>query len=279
MFGSVAGQACVGDARAAEVLWSASSRLVDLIGIGDSNQLYQKTGWDEGLQLGLAESRTMYATGLISPQQNNGNGSGTGAGYRGVTHGALLETGAPPELAAFVDDELGNIHEYGFLDEGTASRNNFSGLAIELNCPLDLQSDLRFDFRYGVFPYGEGSFRPAVRRGVPGYAVLQKGDTTATSGPAFEMKTTSVLLPATSVVTRLEAGFTVPKVADIAAPFFGAYVRAVDESADAGFSYHTQLYLSGRSLRDMAEAFQNASDDYLADFYTTRPVQNKSPTA
>lgn len=264
----VSAQAIVGDATVLDAINESISRRIDLIGIGDSNQIFGGTGWDEGWQAAFANHFEMYATGLISPQQNDGNSFGTGHRYSGVAHPHLVSSGAPPELELFVDDRLGNVHEYGYIETGSASSTGFSGLSLSQVCAVDVSGPLRFDFHYGTFPAGNGSFRPAIRRGSPPYSRLVTGATIPCVADEYGMSVTSLTLPAESRAFTLQAGYSVPGVANVQSPFFGAYVRAVNTARSAGFSYHTQVYLGGRSLRDMAFLLQGASDAYLAHFYS-----------
>lgn len=261
-------QPIVGDLSVARAIADAHERRVDFVGIGDSNQLFESSGWDEGWQHALGTTFDMYATGLVAPQQNNGNGYGTGYRYAGLTHNQLVTTGAPSELAQFIDDRLGNIHEYGYLDAGSATQTRFTGLNINANCDINPSDTLRFDFHYGTFVDGAGSFQPAIRRGSSPFNRLLTGLTVQTSTGVHGMSTASLRLPAASRPYALQAGYAVPGVADIRAPFFGGYIRATNTGRSTGFSYHTQVYLAGRTLRDMAIRLQNASDTYLNHFYS-----------
>ncbi len=49
----------------------AASGRVDVVGIGDSNQLYAGHGWDTGWAVALAERYGLYATGLHSAESSN----------------------------------------------------------------------------------------------------------------------------------------------------------------------------------------------------------------
>src|SRR5262245_24536385 len=85
---------------------------VDFVGIGDSNQLLSGAGWDHGFQFALSKQFTMWATGLISANENDGNGAGVGYRYSWLFGNVLSSTGAPAELDVYVDAT--DIRNYGF---------------------------------------------------------------------------------------------------------------------------------------------------------------------
>ena len=82
-----AGNDCEGVYNAQEVapfFDRAAATRVDVVMLGDSNQVFANTGWDHGWGKALAGRFGMYATGLLSAGENEGNGAGIGYGGPGL---------------------------------------------------------------------------------------------------------------------------------------------------------------------------------------------------
>lgn len=262
--------AVYGDRGVAERVASSAERVVDFVGIGDSNQIFAGTGWDEGWHEALGSYTVMWATGVLSPQQNNGSGYGTGYRYGAGGHAALSDSGGPASLEGLVDDGLGSVHEYGYLGSGSADAAQFCGVGLEPGEDgLGTGANLRFDFHYGTFDTGAGSFRAGVRvaDGQAGWEVLETSGVISTFSGSPGLAVASLSLAAGHRPFAVGAGPIVPTVGDAFGPFAIGYVRAINEDRERGYSYSTQVYMGGRSFRDMGEALQGVSDAYLSYFY------------
>lgn len=244
------------------------TRRVDVIGIGDSNQILSGHGWDHGMQAGLARRLPMYATSLLACRENSGNGNAAGYRYKVFTVDAGVSSGAPAELDAYGGPGP-HLQGYCYLQAGqTISRTGARGLTIEADCPLDVNANLRFEFHYGTFPEGAGSssFRPGIRKNQPGWNGLASGPVIDPVTGSYGMAHVDVTLPAAMRNVPLNGGFAMTNTQDAVGPFFGYYIRAVNMDRPAGFSYHTLVYAGGQSARGMAQQLQNTHPTF-ANYY------------
>ena len=140
---------------------------MDLVGIGESNQIFGGNGWDHGFGRALSLRFPMAATGLVS--QNEGDsGSGSGQGYLYTRSGSLIgsTSGAPADLDVFLDAGLGALApaHYTYVADGSSATASIpSGLILLANCPIDNGAALEFDLHYGTFDSGAGEFRASSR--------------------------------------------------------------------------------------------------------------------
>lgn len=249
-----------------------TSGRVDFVGLGDSNQLLSGYGWDHGIQYALDQSFPMYATGLISCNDNNGDGSGIGYGYRYNSSGPILGavTGAPTDLHDYLDAGAGGLdpHDYGYLASGTFAWGDNTGLILSTDCPLDVSDDLSIDYHIGTFTTGTGAFSPAIRLNSSPFTQLEWTDTVTNNTGSYGMTIETLSLPGGSVAvgTDLNARWTAV-ARSIASPFFGLYIRAHSPNQTTGWSYHTLNARGGESTRTMAYDLQEASDTTLSYFF------------
>ena len=127
---------------------AAATRRVDIVGIGDSNQLFQSHGWDEGWILALDARFDTYATSLLSLGENSGFAMGAGAGFRVFSSrsgNAFTYAGAPEPL----DDMLKRVPGFapmGYLYiEAAATRTITNhGVRVSPNGPIATSAPLTF---------------------------------------------------------------------------------------------------------------------------------------
>jgi hypothetical protein len=246
---------------------------VDFVGIGDSNQGFGGNGWDYGLMYALTQSGfPMYATGLISMNENNSDGVGFGYGYSYNASAPVIgvNTGAP----TFFDDYMAGvpIHQYGYLAAGsTYGLGGNSGIILGENAGvaglIDISAELQIDCYYGTFASGSGgSFNPSIRRDSPPYNTLASNGSITTTTGVDGVEVASFTLAAGSRAGFGSLGFKW-NGADIVGPFFGTYARISQTGRTTGFSYSTLTYLGGYSLRAMANTYLNImSDTAIAHF-------------
>ena len=140
---------------------------VDIVGIGDSNQLFEGHGWDSGFAKALVDAGApMWATGLVSQNENSGNGAGQGYLYN--RSGPLIgsTSGAPAELEAFLNKGIGALSPafYTYVaDGGSVASSTACGLQLGAGCPIDNTAALEYDIHWGGFTSGSGQFRPQLR--------------------------------------------------------------------------------------------------------------------
>ncbi|MEK6898639.1 MAG: hypothetical protein AABW79_00910 [Nanoarchaeota archaeon] len=246
---------------------------VDIVGIGDSNQGFGGTGWDHGWQYALSSRFPMYATGLITQNENNGHGAGLGYYYSRSSSGPLGNYfGAPYLFDRYLS--LGTTstplgpNRYMYLPEGEISSFSLQGLSLQKDIPLNISAPLRFHLTYGLFDEGNGSFRPVVRKDEPGYSVLVRSpNIVSTQGEEGSIDYYSLDLPASLRNYSLGFRYVGAGEANLQAPFFGLYSRAENLDRLNGFSFNTLHYGGGYSARDMAEALNSADDETLSQYF------------
>lgn len=243
-----------------------ASSHVDFVGIGDSNQLFGGYGWDWGWQYALSQYYPMYATGLISANENSGSGGSIGRYYaysNGSDVGAL--SGAPTDLNQYWNIGTGStINRYGYLDDA-GSYSSFTGLQLDSNCDVDVNAALRFRYHYGTFPAGSGSTTFAVRRADSPFTVLGEQTVNPVTG-SYGMTYADITLTGAArnyPLTALwqKAGTTMQ------GPFFGTFVHATNTGRTAGYAYNTLHGVGGQSLYDMLFVLQQIGVTGLGHYF------------
>lgn len=273
-----AGAACAAPTTNAHALApffdAASVGRIDVVGIGDSNQLYNGAGWDHGLQRAICLRYGMYATSLLAAGEGQvgGNGSGMGYGFQGFSTagaGQFQYSGAP----AFYDsmlwpDDLKGPLRYAYVPTGANASTTFNlGFFLEPGCMLDVNANLRFSSAYGVFDGPAAEFNPTVRLQQPPYSTIVTGATVSASGAMAGVAATSLDLPAAARNAYLNyriAAWGQPLVG----PFIWYYMRAENVSRTRGASFHTLYGIGGRSAHDMAQGLLGAPDADLTLFFS-----------
>lgn len=225
---------------------------VDVVGVGDSNQLQGGHGWDHGFQYALSRRAYMYATGLVSARENNGSGAGTGYGYAASTAGGA-STGAPAQLAAYALETYPHNYFYGSFNWTAA--NDF---ALTAAVPLGITEALTGEFHYGTVPVDASThtFQPAVRYNDGAFENITLGSVTDAETGSYGMARADVVLAANAARTRPVAfRWATPGGGDVT-NLFGLWWRVVNAGRGAGFSYHTLAGLGGYSARDIVDALR-----------------------
>lgn len=272
-------QAVIDGAELTPVLQHALTHRLDVVGIGDSNQLFGGHGFDHGLSKAWAESFGCWATGLLSPGENNGAGSGMG--YESNVYSTypsdLASQGAPKTL----DQAMAGIsgvhpHGYAYLPAGRfISSGKLLGMMVTSQHPLGTTGALRAVFVYGTFERAPDSndqsstFTPVVRIDVPPYTVIARGSPVATtSTPRSEIRSVTLDLPADPArTTPLGIRWTDPATTRLDGPFLAYYQRLERRDVDHGVAYNTHYANGGQSARDMAEQLLNAPNAQLKAYF------------
>ena len=254
---------------------------VDFVAIGDSNQLQSSNGWDHGIQYALTQTYPMYATGLISANENNSTGAGIGYKYK--FNGSQPEFGSGSGAPAFLDDYLnkgsGDLfpHEYMYYTGGGTQLSG--GLILESDCPLGIENRIRFEWHYGTFTSGSGEFRPQVRLDVPPYTWINASPTIYTNTGVESIQRVSVVKVANPAQLGPLAGRWQVTNTNLKGNFFGLWMRASADNTLTGFSYHTLDARGGQSARTMAIDLQQMSDTSLSYYFAeVRRLQGATKT-
>lgn len=134
-----------GNAR--DILNSSNTRLVEIIMLGDSNQLKDAGGWDHAWQQSmLNRNYTMYASGNIPYYDNGGSGSGVGYGvtenrtrFRSGNALGTVPASQYPGLCNYWCAELSteNFVRGQFVDSANSSANaTNAGIALDFGTAL-----------------------------------------------------------------------------------------------------------------------------------------------
>ena len=247
---------------------------VDFIGIGDSNQILSGFGWDHGLQYALDQKYEMYATGLISINEGNASGAGTGYKYNFNAAQSLLGavSGAPAALDDFLDKGVGALgpHFYGYLASGSVGAGANSGMVLEASPEvLDNTAILDFELHYGTFSSGAGDFEGSVRLNASPFSQLVTTGviSTNTGSETIQIAKMSIAADSGRAGEALGARW-VSNANGINAPFFGLWQRASNPARLTGYSFHTLDYRGGESKRTMAVDMQQLSDTAMTYYFS-----------
>lgn len=246
---------------------------VDFPMVGDSNQAFQGYGNDHGLAYALDDAGyPMYATGLLSINENNADGAGLGYFYAYNAAQPLLgaTSGAPLALDDYLDKGAGGLgpHQYGYLASGTFSNGNNSGMSISVGSPLrpDI-NNLRYHLHYGTVDSGSGSFRISWRNGGPSYTQQSESALVTTNTGSFGIEIATVDLNANPAFASIAVQARLTSTTDgITGPYFGLWQRVEAPGVATGYSVHTLDAHGGGSARTIAYDLQQMSATAKAYF-------------
>ncbi|MFZ4573510.1 MAG: SGNH/GDSL hydrolase family protein [Phycisphaerales bacterium] len=253
---------------------AAATERVDVVCLGDSNQLHFGGGWDRAWTRVLQSRLGLYASGVITPGEGSGNGGGIGEGWGvvGVGQGAFQTTGAPQPVARYLDGVTSGLGplSYIYVPEGSSvSGSAQNGLVFYIIAPVTVTEPLRFHYATATFGgAGPGAFRPIIRDDASPFPILLEGPRVSTrAGPVGSVGVDYgfIELPADIRPQQISFRFA-PVVETIDGPFAAFGMRAEQVTATRGASLHTLFGVGGKSARDMAAALI-ASDDATLTVY------------
>ncbi len=245
----------------------------DVVGFGDSNQAHAGDGWDHGWTKALSDTYGLYSTAVLSAGENAGWGAGLGYSFQTLTPfpSAVFQVGAAPsELDRYMASAgLMEPLNYLYLPPGASASNvSNQGILIEKWSPLNVNAALSFRVVYGEFTpeLGPGHFQLAARLAAAPYTELVAAPETATDAPSSGPRAATLALRADTRNEALNFRFS-PSDGTIAGPFIAFLQRVENTDRASGAAFHT-LYAKGlQSARDMADAMQHATDEYLTMFF------------
>lgn len=236
-----------------QLLARLDTELVDFVGIGDSNQLQGGYGWDHGLAYALTQYYSMYATGLVSANENSGSGSGQGYKWSyssGADVGA--STGAPADLAQYLP--AASIQAYAYFDDAGSVSATFTGLKLDADCPVSVNDNLSFRFHYGTFPTGTSSITLQVRRADSPYTTLGTQAIDPVTG-SYGMTSQDVDITAATRDYPI-AAYWMQSGSTLEGPSFFTYQHAISDDTTAGFALGTLIGTGGNSAYDAATTLE-----------------------
>lgn len=255
---------------------------VDIVCIGDSNQLLLGRGWDEAYIRAASDRWGLYATGIVSGGENAGNGAGTGWTYGGIfpppsgasqgfTYGGALTTVDPVLNATALFQPLGPLS----VGPGVLVNPNANlGMVVTGDSPLDVSSPLRYWLSHGTFGPGSGAWlRPSVRLADEPYSeVVASANAVSAATAAVGSQGVGVVsldVPAAVGGVRGSLNFRPTVFGEAFAGPFTLYFQRVENTARAfGASVHTLYGFGGQSARDMGEALNATSDAGLSLYFS-----------
>lgn len=262
------GQAVYNVATAKRILDSVAEREIDFVGFGDSNQSYNGTGWDHGLQHGFATlgQFPMYATAMNAVQPSLGVGykfaAALDSNWTNGTYGS--NSGADSAHSAFMPSFNSDI--YSYINVATAYARdgwvNNAGLTIDVNCPLNISHNLRGYLWYGTFT-GTGD-------GLVTLSWRQQGGANANLGSKLDINTegaasTTVVSTFLDLAAADRSSYTGLKLRflhqdsgdQLRGKAWLGYQRVHDLDVKKGWSYTSWWAFAGSSLYDLLLAFQS----------------------
>ncbi len=258
-------------AGVAPALRSAAVGRVDVVGIGDSNELFGGHGWDEGWTKALHARFGLFATALLAPGENSGNGAGVGWGcgvFSTLGSGQFRYSGAPALQESYLPaSPWMRPQNYLYVGAGeVAATGSNNGVYVLRSGGVDVDSRLRFHFSFATFPgAASAGFTPVVRLQQPPYSTLATGGVVGVDGPGAPSHGW-VEVPAAprgaDLNMRINA-FGAP----LAGPFLLYSMRAEVVDRPEGASFTTLYGDGGRTARDMAERLILAPDNQLLLFF------------
>ncbi len=253
-----------------ELIEQAETRRIDIVSLGDSNQLFYSFGWQDGWSHALGARYEMYATPILGA----GRDVGIGLGNEVNESSLLIPFGAPPEWSLYNNPDSGiDDTPYGYLNPVIQIRPGFlAGMRLRIGNGIwpennfDETAALRAHFTYGVGPFGGGTtMQPGVRQTLGESYTHDPIDTMAEE---YGIESGWVEVPAGKRnLNDLEFNWFQGNSNVIHGPFFGMYMRFENTTIDHGFSNHTLYWTGGAGARLCALNLQNASDEHLIAFF------------
>ncbi|MFM9956479.1 MAG: SGNH/GDSL hydrolase family protein [Phycisphaerales bacterium] len=267
--------------RIAPFFESAFTSRAALVGIGDSNQLYNTTGFEFGWHEALLARYGLWGTPLIAAGEEYGFAASSGTNATVQTagpgnNGSFAFWGAPQPFTALMSS-VAPIYPSGYLWVPASADMPVSatphGLILGGSAGLDLNDALRFHFTHALFPNGrelhawvtDGNWLG----GVYGQATFSTLDPSPNANSAFEPApavTDTVDLPPAFRPFWLRLCFTDERLRS-RGPFFLMYLQAENPNRQRGFAVHTFYGLGGASARDMAGTIAESTDAQLSLYF------------
>ena len=248
----------------------AEHRRVDIVMIGDSNQLKDGFGFMGGFINVLGSKYGLYATGI-----GGSITTGNERLYNDILGSA--SSGAPALNEALYPSN--SPEPYSYVADTIVLNPSTSGVEIKPTSKIKPKEELTFWTCWGSFASGLGKFRRFVRYGLAPYTVIASDAAYInTNTGAVEKKFTALTIPADP--SRLELPLEC-KIAlnggatyQITGSFLEYYSRVENPNTTNGVSVHTLYGVGSQSLWDMATTLQGYSDIALKNFFEeTRRLQ------
>jgi len=248
---------------------------VDVVCIGDSNQLQRSNGWDSGWHKAMASRFGEYATGVVSWGEGNGQSASQGYLYNAMpaSSSEFRVDGAPAEAQAFLNNPPSQLgpNNYVYVPEGaTASGAGLVGMVMDPRCPIGLSGNLRLHYSYGLFSgSGAGSFQPYCRFEAFPFTTIQTSPIVSTrTGDDGPFRIAFGMLDIAAEARNRQVSFrAVPTTSSVIGPFIAYFMRVENSQTSRGAAVSALYAVGSKSSYDMAAAVTNTSDATLTHYF------------
>jgi hypothetical protein len=251
---------------ALEALAMAAYRRVDLVMLGDSNQLFQWAGFDHGFNVALNARFGTYATAIygINPGPTYARQGVTMTDAYDVTFGQTTGATAPQEAAALASVGYGRV-----ADGATLLATFGNGIQIRAGSALDFTSRVRYHLGYWTFATGAGEFRGGImsKQAPNPKTYFGSGKVYTNTGTEGFVVGTWELPPDPTRVDGYDFTPLVPNAYSVVGPFVGFFHRVEDAAKDNGVSVHSLYSVGGAGLRDCAAQMLAYPIEQLGNYF------------
>lgn len=244
----------------------ASSRRVDLVMLGDSNQGFNGYGFTQGLEFALSQRFGCYATGIVPTKA-------VGAYGKNVSSADAPSLSASPTLpagkASSVFYSLGGCSiTPGYVASGSFT-GGIGGISLNSPTPVGINNALKLWGAQWQDPsFSGGSFVLFSRLGVAPYTTLAKSSGISTGNNYGSIRIDSLNIPSGSGRAAIDFRAYEPGGTPAVGPFEMLYMRVENPALSAGFSTHTLYSFGGHGAWDFAWSMQNTYEDTLTTYFS-----------
>ena len=251
---------------------AARTRRVDVVGVGDSNQVSGGIGWDHGFAKALAAHYPIYASPMFGGRENNGNGTASGWESAASQNGVTGHSAPPAPFDVYSLDGVGLVIQPFYLAGAGPAKGSTVNVFPALFAGNDqhtLANGFTYHARIGRFASGGGQYRTFSRyeNTAPSFfGTIYSDALTLATAASDQLAWISRSIGATNGVEVLSAGLSAVATAEITGKFFHLYHRIEATGQSDGVAHSTLGYLGGQSARVMAVGFQSLNNAALDEF-------------
>lgn len=251
---------------ALQALALATTRRVDLVMLGDSNQGFNGYGFTQGMEYALSQRFQCYATGIVPTKAVGSYGLNVGsADAPSLSATPTLPAG---KASTVFYSTAGLPIVPGYLASGTYT-SGIGGVRLDDPTPVGVNNALKlWCAQWQDASFSSGSIILYSRLGASPYSTLAQGTNISTTNAYGSVRIDSLSIPSGSGRTAVDFRSYVPGGQGAVAPFETLYMRVENPAAALGFSTHTLYSYGGHSAWDFAWALQNTSDDTLTTYFS-----------
>ena len=253
------------------------SQRVAIISMGDSNQYRNGHGYHSALEKALiGQGRSMYATPLIAPNVNNGNGRDLGYGYDKALGGFGASSGAPAALDDYDISDVSQMDQAWVADGDNYAAHDKSVVIETGNLSIDISGQLTAEYHYGALDPANytntGEFYPQIKQKGGGSLAANDGATSVMdAGNAGTVQRYDITAAAAD-----RSGWSLgavcpwgsnPTTASPPGPMFALYNRFIQPTTTVGFALDSLVSQGGVGVRSWANTLVNDIADTGLDYW------------